>query len=158
MVVGPLLGWAIGREPWHRSTLALGIIGATITLWTVVLLWPGEAPLAVLVLLVMVVGAGGPASMIGFDVARTFNPAHRLGSASGIVNQGGFIASLILVLSIGWVLDWRTPGAGSDYTPDAFRWAMSLQYVLWAVGVAQMVRYRRKARAVTDRAALATTA
>jgi MFS family permease len=158
MAVGPLLGWAIGREPWHRSTLALGIIGATITLWTVVLLWPGEAPLGVLVLLVMVVGAGGPASMIGFDVARTFNPAHRLGSASGIVNQGGFIASLILVLSIGWVLDWRTPGTGSDYTPDAFRWAMSLQYVLWAVGVAQMVRYRRKARAVTDRAALATTA
>jgi MFS family permease len=155
MVVGPLLGWAIGREPWHRSTLALWIIGATVALWTVVLLWPGEAPLWVLVLLVVAVGAGGPASMIGFDVARTFNPAHRLASASGIVNQGGFIASLLLVLSIGWVLDWRTPGSGSGFTVDAFRWAMSLQYVLWAVGLAQIVRYRRLARAVTSRAALA---
>jgi hypothetical protein len=155
MVVGPLLGWAIGREPWHRSTLALWIIGATVALWTVVLCWPGEAPLWVLVLLVVAVGAGGPASMIGFDVARTFNPAHRLASASGIVNQGGFIASLLLVLSIGWVLDWRTPGSGSAYTTEAFRWAMSLQYVLWAVGLTQIVRYRRRARAVTSREALA---
>jgi MFS family permease len=158
MVVGPLLGWAIGREPWHRSTLALFIIGATITLWTVVLLWPGQAPLGVLILLVVVVGAGGPASMIGFDVARTFNPAQRLASASGIVNQGGFIASLLLVLSIGWVLDWRTPGSGSGYTTDAFRWAMSLQYFLWAVGLVQIVRYRRRARAVTSREALSPAA
>jgi MFS family permease len=155
MIVGPLLGWAIGREPWHRSTLALWIIGGTVALWTVVLAWPGDAPLWLLVLLVVVCGAGGPASMIGFDVARTFNPAHRLASASGIVNQGGFIASLILVLSIGWVLDWRTPGSGSDYTTGAFRWAMSLQYVLWAVGLTQIVRYRRRARATTSRAALA---
>ncbi|MFI2707947.1 nitrate/nitrite transporter, partial [Nocardioides sp. CER28] len=155
MIVGPLLGWAIGREPWHRSTLALWIIGSTVGLWSVVLLWPGDAPLWLLVVLVVVCGAGGPASMIGFDVARTFNPAHRLASASGIVNQGGFIASLVLVLSIGWVLDWRTPGTGSDYTADAFRWAMSLQYVLWALGLTQIVRYRRKARATTSRSALA---
>ncbi|GAB7003896.1 MFS transporter [Nocardioides sp. AN3] len=154
MVVGPLLGWAIGREPWHRSTLALWLILGTIGVWSVVLLWPGAAPLWLLVVLVMVCGAGGPASMIGFDVARTFNPAHRLGSASGIVNQGGFISSLILVLSIGWVLDWRTPGSGSNYTADAFRWAMSLQYVLWAVGLTQIVRYRRRARATTTGAAL----
>lgn len=154
MVVGPLLGWAIGREPWHRSTLSLWIIGAAIGLWTVVLAWPGDAPTAVLVLLVMVVGAGGPASMIGFDVARSFNPPHRLGSASGIVNQGGFIASLILVLTVGWVLDWRTPGAGSNYTTGAFRWAMSLQYVLWAVGLTQIVRYRRRIRAIVPRESL----
>lgn len=157
MVVGPVLGWAIGREPWHRSTMALGIIGATIVLWTAVLLWPGTAPLALLVVLVMVVGVGGPASMIGFDVARTVNPGHRLGSASGIVNQGGFIATLLLVLAIGWVLDWRTP-TGSDYTPQAFRWAMSLQYALWAVGLAQILRYRRRTRAVIDRVALTEAA
>jgi hypothetical protein len=155
MVVGPLLGWAIGREPWHRSTLSLWTIGGAITLWSVVLLWPGDAPLAVLALLVVVVGVGAPASMIGFDVARTVNPGHRLASASGIVNQGGFIATLILVLAIGWVLDWRTPGSGSAYTGEAFRWAMALQYVLWAVGLVQIVRYRRRTRAVITRASLA---
>ena len=154
MVLGPVLGWAIGREPWHRSTMALWTIGTGIGVWTVVLLWPGDAPLALLVLLVMVIGIGGPASMIGFDLARTSNPGHRLASASGIVNQGGFIATLVLVLAIGWELDWQTPGGGSDYTAEAFRWAMALQYILWTVGLVQIVRYRRRARAVISRAAL----
>ncbi|SFB99394.1 Major Facilitator Superfamily protein [Nocardioides terrae] len=158
MFVGPLLGWAIGREPWHRSTLSLWVIGGEVVVWTAVLLWPGDAPLGLIALLVIVVGTGGPASMIGFDVARTVNPGHRLASASGIVNQGGFIATLLLVLAIGWVLDWRTPGSGSAYTPDAFGWAMSLQYLLWAVGLAQIVRYRRRTRAVISRSSLVTTA
>jgi MFS family permease len=158
MVLGPVLGWAIGREPWHRSTLALWTIGSGIAVWTVVLLWPGDAPWGLLVLLVMVIGVGGPASMIGFDLARTSNPGHRLASASGIVNQGGFIATLVLVLAIGWELDWQTPGGGSNFTAEAFRWAMALQYILWAIGLVQIVRYRRRARAVISRASLTSGA
>jgi hypothetical protein len=115
--------------------------------WTVVLAWPGRAPLWLLVVLVVVVGIGGPASFIGFDLGRTSNPPDRLGSASGIINQGGFYASLTLVIAIGLILDWRTPGGSTDYTHDAFRWAMSFQYVLWALGLVQIWRYRRKARA-----------
>ena len=74
------------------------------------LVWPGNAPLWLLVVLALVVGVGGPASMIGFDVGRTSNPAQRLASATGIINQGGFLASLVLVVAIGLILDWRTPG------------------------------------------------
>lgn len=85
--------------------------------------------------------------MIGFDLGRTSNPAHRLASATGIINQGGFYASLVLVVAIGLILDWRSPGNGSDYSASAFRWAMSFQYVLWAIGLVQIWRYRRRARA-----------
>ncbi|MDR6176316.1 sugar phosphate permease [Nocardioides zeae] len=147
MVAGPTLGWLVGTFPYHRSTMVLGIVGAIVLLWTVVLAWPGDAPLPLLVLLVVVTGVGGPASMIGFDVARTANPVERLASATGLVNQGGFIATLSLVIGIGLVLDWRTPGGGSGYTADAFRWAMSLQYVLWTLGLTQVWRLRRTARA-----------
>ena len=135
MSSGPVLGWMVGAHPWHRSTTVLGIIAAIVVVWTAVLLWPGQAPLWLLVVLVVVVGVGGPASMIGFDVGRTSNPAHRLASATGIINQAGFLASLTLVVVIGLVLDWRTPGGGANYSPDAFRWAMSTQYVLWTVGL-----------------------
>lgn len=147
MAAGPVLGWAITRHPWHRSTIVIGIVASIVVVWTLVLAWPGQAPLALLVLLVVVVGVGGPASMIGFDLGRTSNPADRLASATGIINQAGFIASLLLVVGIGVVLDWRTPGASTAYTPDAFRAAMSCQYVLWAVGLVQIWRYRVKARA-----------
>ncbi|MEJ7634935.1 MFS transporter [Aeromicrobium sp.] len=147
MSAGPVLGWAITRHPWHRSTIVIGIITTIVMVWTVVLVWPGPAPLALLVLLVVVMGVGGPASMIGFDLARTSNPADRLGSATAIVNQAGFVASLVLVVAIGIILDWRTPGASTAYTPSAFIWAMSFQYVLWALGLTQIWRYRVRARA-----------
>ncbi len=151
MAAGPTLGWLVGAHPWHRSTMVLSIVSTIVVVWTVVLAWPDHAPTWLLVILAIVVGVGGPASMIGFDVGRTSNPHHRFASASGIINQGGFIASLLLVISIGLVLDWRTPGGGSDYTPSAFRWAMCTQYVLWALGLTQVYRYRVKARRVVDR-------
>jgi MFS family permease len=148
MVSGPILGWLVGSHPWHRSTTVLSIVATIVVVWTVVLVWPGDAPLGLLVLLAFVVGMGGPASVIGFDVGRTSNPAHRLASATGIINQGGFYATLWLVVAIGLVLDWRTPGSGTDYPASAFRWAMSLQYLLWAAGLVQILRYRRRARAL----------
>ena len=45
--------------------------------------------------------------MIGFDFARTFNPPSRLGTATGIVNVGGFVAALLAIVLIGLVLDPR---------------------------------------------------
>ncbi|HET6166162.1 MAG TPA: MFS transporter [Marmoricola sp.] len=147
MTAGPILGWRITVRPWHRSTLVIGIVSAIVVSWTIVLAWHGDAPLPLLVWLVVVTGVGGPASMIGFDLGRTSNPPHRLASATGIINQGGFYASLVLVIAIGLILDWRTPSGSSDYTPSAFRWAMSFQYVLWGLGLTQVVRYRVKARA-----------
>jgi MFS family permease len=154
MVGGPVLGWLIGRHPWHRSTIVLTIVASIAAVWAAVLLWPGAAPLGLLVALVLVTGVGGPASMIGFDLGRTSNPAERLASASGIINQAGFAASLVLVISIGLILDWRTPGDSTAYTPSAFRWAMSAQYLLWALGLLQIWRYRRRTRAVVDRVGL----
>jgi hypothetical protein len=114
--------------------------------WTVVLLLPGDAPLWLLCLLVVTTGLGAPGSMIGFDVARTFAPASRLGQASGIVNVGGFVASLLTIFGIGVILDLVTPGASTSYSPGAYKAAMCLQYVGWAVGGIQVYRFRSHAR------------
>lgn len=147
MVFGPVLGQLCGRWPLRRSVLVFGILAATSTVWTVVLLWPGRAPLPLLVVLAVVLGTNGPGSMIGFDYARTENPAARLGSASGLVNVGGFVASLTLMLGIGLVLDALTPGGSTAYGLGAFRAAFTLQYVLWAIGLAGVLRHRRLLRA-----------
>jgi MFS family permease len=147
MAVGPLLGRLCGRWPLRRSVLVFSILGATALAWTVVLAWPGRAPLPLLVVLVVVLGTNGPGSMIGFDYARTENPAERLGSASGVVNVGGFVASLLTILAIGAVLDLLTPGASTDYSLDAFRAAFAVQYVFWAIGLIGVLRHRRELRA-----------
>ncbi|GAA3421900.1 MFS transporter [Streptosporangium vulgare] len=141
MVCGPLLGYLAGRFPFHRSRMVLIVIGTTAGAWTAVLLWPGRAPLWLLVALVVVLAANGPGSMIGFDYARTFNPATRIGAATGIVNGGGFVASVAVIALIGVTLD-LLGGTGLD----AFRWAFATQYPIWALGAVQVVRYRGKAR------------
>jgi sugar phosphate permease len=142
----PLIGSFVTKYPFSRSTLILGIVGAIMTVWAVVLLWPGRAPLPLLVVLVVVTAVGGPGALVGFDVARTFNPPTRLGSATGIVNVGGFLASLSTVTLIGIILDQVAPGGPSTYDVDTFRVAMSAQYLVWGLGVVQILRYRRKAR------------
>jgi len=144
MVTGPVLGGLVGRFPYHRSRLVLGIVGSIATVWAVVLVWPGRAPLPLLVLLVVVTALGVPGSMVGFDVARTFNPQHRMGSALGVVNVGGFVASLLTMALIGVVLDRLAPGGPQDYTLDDFRIAMSVQFPFWGLGGFQVWRYRHK--------------
>ncbi|GAB3863719.1 MFS transporter [Nocardioides maradonensis] len=149
---GPVMGWVVGSHPWHRSSVSLGVVAAIAVMWTVVLTWPGHAPLAVLVLLIVITGIGGPTSMIGFDVVRTSNPPERLASASGIINQAGFVATLVTVFAIGFVLDALTPGSSSDYSSGAFKAAMAVQYVVWALGAAMIWRYRRRVRQLLPRA------
>jgi MFS family permease len=144
MAVGPVLGRLCGRWPLRRSVLVFTILALTASAWTVVLLWPGRAPLWLLIVLVIVLGTNGPGSMIGFDYARTWNPAERLGSASGVVNVGGFVASLLTILAIGAVLDLLTPGSSTDYSLGAFRAAFAVQYVFWAIGLVGVVRHRRQ--------------
>ncbi|WP_460445771.1 MFS transporter [Angustibacter aerolatus] len=151
MITGPFFGRFVARHPLRRSWLVLAIIGTTAFWWTVLLLWPGRAPLWLLVVTVVATAAGGPGSMIGFDYARTFNPAGRVGSATGIVNVGGFLASLVTMLVIGVVLDASGTGRGSgrtaSYSLDAFRLAWSFQYVVWGLGVVGLLHARKQVRA-----------
>ncbi|WP_380166971.1 nitrate/nitrite transporter [Jannaschia sp. R86511] len=145
VATGPWLGVLVQRHPFRRSWLVLGVIGVNVAGWTLVLAWPGAAPLPVLVLLVLAMSLGGPGSVIGFDFARTFNPPNRLGTATGIVNVGGFFASLVTILVVGVVLDLRTGGT-SGYDLADFKVAMSGQYALWLLGVVGILSSRRKVR------------
>ncbi len=150
MACGPVFGHLVSRHPLRRSWLVLGILTVTVSVWTLVLAWPGRAPLWALVLLVLGLALGGPGSMIGFDFARTFNPPDRLGSATGIVNVGGFLASLLTILAIGVVLDASGAGGGvgraATYDLGAFKLAWSVQYVVWTFGLVAIVRTRTLAR------------
>jgi len=141
ILAGPLFGEFAARHPMRRSYLVLTVIALHALAWAAVLLVPPPAPRWLLVALVVVIGTGGPGSMIGFDYARTFNPRSRQGAAVGIVNVGGFVASLLVAWAIGVVL-----GRAGGYTPEAFRIAWTVQYVVWAFAVVAVLGSRRLAR------------
>ncbi|MFH8367871.1 nitrate/nitrite transporter [Streptomyces sp. NPDC018031] len=137
MATGLVFGQIIARHHAARGPLALGTVAATAVLWAAVLAWPGDhAPGWLLILLCVVLGICGPASMIGFDFARPANPPERLGTASGIVNMGGFTASMTTLLAVGVLLD----ATGGDY-----RIAFSSVFVLQALGLTQILRLRGRA-------------
>ena len=152
MITGPLLGILTVRYPYRRSNIVLGIVGAMGVAWAAVLLWPGQPPVWVIVVLIVMIGIGGPGSMIGFDFARTFNPARSLGSANGVVNVGGFLASFVMMFFIGVILDAIDHANGGTgvaeqlYSLDAFRIAFLVQFVVVGIGVAFLVRARRHTR------------
>ncbi|MFD4743421.1 nitrate/nitrite transporter [Streptomyces virginiae] len=134
MALGLVYGQIVGRRQSARIPLALGTVGLTALLWAAVLGHPGDrAPMWLLVTLCLVLGGCGPASMIGFDFARPANPAERQGTASGITNMGGFLASMTTLLTVGILL---------DATGDNYRIAFSTVFVLEAVGVLNILRLR----------------
>ncbi|WP_327296387.1 MULTISPECIES: MFS transporter [unclassified Streptomyces] len=136
MVVGLVYGQIIARHQGARAPIALSTVGATALLWASTLAYPGDhAPMWLLLTLCTVLGACGPASMIGFDFARPANPPERQGTASGIVNMGGFVASMTTLLAVGVLL---------DATDDNYRIAFCSVFVLEALGVTQILRLRRR--------------
>ena len=145
IVSGLVLGSMVSRYPFYRSLdrardrgrdgARLGGRAGRST----------PAPLWLLVVLVCLMATGGPASMVGFDLARTFIPVEASGRANGFVNIGGFSASLLTMGLIGVVLDWHSGGGAATYDLDDFRVAMSVQCAVLGVRRVQILRYRRKA-------------
>lgn len=147
MVAGPVIGALSSRHPMRRSRLlVLPIIGIQAIAWLAVILWPGPSPLWLLFVLAFALSTGGPASMIGFDHARTFNPRHRLSTATGIVNAGGFFAALLAILLIGIAMNLQGAGTPDTYSLEAFRIAFLTQVPLWVLGAAFIVVERRRTR------------
>ena len=147
MTLSPVLGMLSRRIPTRRSlALVLPSIGVQVIAWLAVALWPGPAPLWLLTVLVICLAAGGPASMIAFDHARTHNPAHRLSTATGVTNSGGFLAALAAIFLIGLTLDLQGAGTPDTYSLDAFRWAFLTQLPLWALGTGFIIYERKNTR------------
>ncbi|AII05977.1 MFS transporter [Rhodococcus opacus] len=141
IVAGPIIGILSGRFPMRRSYLVLAIMISNAAIWTVVLSLPGPAPIWLLIVLVMVISVGGPGSMIGFDYARMFNPSTSMGTAQGMVNIGGFLASLLVIQAMGLILD-----AMGGYSFDSFRVAWLVQYPVWIVAITGVLVTRGKTR------------
>lgn len=152
VIAGPLVGILVARFPLRRSNVVLTLVTVIFLLFGAVLAWPGIPPIGLVAALFIAIGTGGPGSLIGFDLARTFNPSHALGSASGIVNVGGFLGGFVSMLLIGVALDVidavRVAGGAvsSLYSFDSFRIAFLVPFVVVGAGVVGLLHARRRTR------------
>jgi MFS family permease len=147
MLLGPVIGDLSRRLPNHRSlALVLPAVGVQMAAWIAVISLPDTAPIWLLYVLAVALATGGPASMIAFDHARTHNPSHRLSTATGVTNAGGFIAALIAIFLIGLALDVQGAGTPETYSLDAFRIAFLMPIPLWLIGTVFILVERKRTR------------
>lgn len=147
MVLGPVIGDLSRRLPNQRSlALVLPAVGVQAAAWIAVIAFPGPAPTWLLTVLAVALATGGPASMIAFDHARTHNPSHRLSTATGVTNAGGFIAALLAIFLIGLLLDVQGAGTPETYSLEAFRLAFLAPLPLWGLGVTFILIERKRTR------------
>ena len=85
-------------------------------------------------------------------LARDYNPRHRISTATGLVNVGGFCGAVVMVFAVGQILDWLEPGAAA-HSLDAYRWALVAIAAMTAFGIFRMATWLLRTRVGVLRAA-----
>ena len=135
MVAGILLGRLLVGRPRLRARVLVGSVVSQIIAWILVLSWPAPTPIALLVLLAIVTGIGGPASLTAFDISREIIPGNLAARANGIVNTGGFSGALVIIWLTGLMLTLQGATAPEAYTMSTFGVAFIPMLALLAVAL-----------------------
>lgn len=137
------VGAVFGRHRVARVPFALGIAAVTVAGWSALVFgFDGSPPHWLVAIAVAVTAVGGPASGIGFSLARDYSPVTVAGTAAGVVNVGGFSASILAAVGVGQALD-----AVGTQNVDAFRLAFAVALAVQAFGTVQALRWYRRLRA-----------
>ncbi|MFC4856328.1 MFS transporter [Actinophytocola glycyrrhizae] len=150
ILTGPVVGTVVSSHPEWRIPMVVGYLVAALGVWAVLLGWPGgQVPLWLLVAGFGLLSVGGPASTIGFALARDYNPLRRVSTATGVVNVGGFVAITVSALAVGLLLDV----AGTAAPATAFRIAFLSVVAVLVLGLWRTSVWWRRARAAVFDAA-----
>jgi len=140
IVGGMSAGLLSSRLPGYRSTIVIVSALASLAAWALGLLLPH--PVIAAFLAAVVLGMTAPYSGIGFDVARSLNVPSRWGTCTGLVNTGGFTATIVAVQLVGVMLDH----CGGDRSAQDFRLAVASTAVVWLTGMVGLLLSRHATR------------
>jgi MFS family permease len=147
VVIGVFISLSAGvllvRRPHVRVPISVASCVITVLSWIALLAFGGDHPNKPLVIvLVLVMSVGGPVSSIGFLLARDYNRPANAGTATGVTNVAGFVATISCAAVIGGVLD-----IAGNTGPGAFRVAFLAALAIPALGTFRMVVWWRRSRA-----------
>ncbi|MTI94560.1 MAG: MFS transporter [Firmicutes bacterium] len=145
----PLVGWAADK----LGSTKLPIVGAAAAVsgfWLYLVVFAGGMPPLVLVgPLYFIVGMLGISFMLCFANTKQVNHPELSGTATGIVNIAGFLATALANVLIGWRLDNLWDGTIRDgvpiYTQQDFQSAFSIYIILALIAlVASLFMYETR--------------
>ncbi|RCS80294.1 MFS transporter [Brachybacterium alimentarium] len=145
VAIGPMIGVLTGRFPHQRARLGFLAGGVLALAWTITLLIPVPLSAWQLLPLIIALSVGSATCSVGFDLARTGVPPRAIGTATGMVNIGGYSSSLLAVLLIGLLLDRFSPNGPAGL--DDFRLAFtSLGALMLVAALGLLLTTRRRAK------------
>lgn len=114
LIGAPLTSWISSRlETIKRPYVVVHFI--IFMSWFTFLIFKGQPPFFMLVLLFFIIGFGFGASALTFAVVRQSFPITESGLISGFANTGGFLSAVLLPIMFGFILDHVSGGAGYYY-------------------------------------------
>jgi sugar phosphate permease len=143
LVANPVLGALTSHRRGLRMPIVAGFLVVAVGLWVLLLAGPARLPFGVLLAVFTVFAVGGPISTIGFALARDYNPLHRVGTATGVVNVGGFLATTLAALGVGILVGI----AGTGHPATAYRIGLLAVFAVLAFGSWRVAVWWRRARA-----------
>ncbi|MCH1624619.1 MFS transporter [Ferdinandcohnia quinoae] len=104
LIGAPLTSWISSRlETIKRPYIVVHIM--ILLSWSVFLLFNGNPPLFLLIILFFTIGFGYGASALTFAIVRQSFPMKESGIVSGFANTGGFLSAVLLPSVFGKILD-----------------------------------------------------
>ncbi|WP_083886458.1 MFS transporter [Actinoalloteichus spitiensis] len=145
VVGGPIIGASMRLRPESGMWWVLAYLALSITGMLLLTLWPDGTPPAMLACVAFLVFAsGGPITAVAFALIRDYNPMRQMGTAIGLANVGGHLATASSTLLIGVLLDMSR----SLSVQHAYQVGLAGAFAMLLLGSVRTVVWWRRARAV----------
>jgi sugar phosphate permease len=147
LIGAPLTSWISSRlETIKRPYIVVHI---TILLsWATFLLFKGNPPFFLLVMLFFIIGYGYGASALTFAIVRQTFPLKEAGIVSGFANTGGFLSAVLLPSIFGIVLDHFSRAASGIAV--GYYYGFITPVVFSVIGLMGILFIKEKRRGVTN--------
>lgn len=143
LIGAPLSSWISSRlGTIKRPYVVIHLI--ILMCWATFLLFNGNPPLYLLIMLFFIIGFGYGASALTFAVVRQSFPLKESGIVSGFANTGGFLSAVLLPSIFGMVLDQFQTAAGSGVNGYFFGFITPVIFSL--LGLAGVISIKEKRR------------
>jgi sugar phosphate permease len=139
----PLTSWLSSRLETIKKPYV--VVHITILMcWATFLIFKGNPPLFMLIMLFFIIGFGYGASALTFAVVRQSFPIMDSGVVSGFANTGGFLSAVLLPSIFGMVLDHFQLASGS--MGDGYFYGFITPVIFSMIGLIGVVCIKEKRR------------
>ncbi len=119
-LLGPVIARVSTRSQISRRRTVTGIGIWIVFAWLSTEILSSSLGVLSIWLVMPALAAGGAGSMIAFQITQAHCPESRLGVANGFANIGGFLATLIMMALVGFVVDlWFELGFSQERYSEA---------------------------------------